>query len=139
MNRDRLDWAHMTRASRVMLVTYPIFLLWLGLNYVITPEDRLTSSSVVFQTASEMFRMPLWGTVFLAVMLLQVAALCVHSRTLYQVALCVMFGIMLTWFTVFAVSVFQADASPGAPAWPFLAMAATIASWLSLDYQEAQP
>lgn len=128
----------MTKASQIMLPTYPIVCSWLGLTYCFTSTEKLVHASPVFLTANTMFPMRGWGVLFLIVSGTQFHALFLQRRLIYMVTLCLMLGMMMVWFIVFVVAVFQVDASPAAPAWPALGMAACVASLRSLSYQEVQ-
>lgn len=132
----RLDRAHVTRASQVMLPTYVGFFAVIGLNDLITPDQRLAASPVL-SYAGHVMPLPAWGGVFLTAALLMLLALFSNARKLYQYALLVCALSMAVWTVVDVFAAVRSQATWGGWAYPALVVAACVASYRSLNTREA--
>lgn len=130
-----LDRAHVTTASRIMLPTYPAFAGGLGINFLIRGHD-LTRAGVFYDVADTMAPLEVWGLVFLAVAVVQVAALISHRRFVYQSGLALMVGVMSVWAVVGLMAAMLEVGSYTAPLWPGFVVVACIASFRSLNAGE---
>jgi hypothetical protein len=126
----------MTVASRLMLPCYVVTFCWIGLNYLVTAKTRLTESPTL-RYADSVVDLRALGLLLTVSGLLMLGALLTRRReparyTLILAGIC--FGIL---FTIFAVATIQSEASPSAPAWPFLGLCACTASYRSITRYEA--
>lgn len=126
---------HVTAASRIMLPTYPVFLLVVGLNLTFTSDARLLASPGL-SYAARSFDLTFWGIGFLTVALVLAAALLVHRRHWYQVGLGVAISWLLIWTGVLALAALNGGASPTAWVWPAFIARACWASLVSLEVGE---
>lgn len=128
---DDLTPESVTTASRLMLPAYPLLAAIIGINYLLTSDDRLLESPV-FRVADNLLPMAAWGAFFLAISAAQVGALLVQRRWAYIVTLSCMTAGMLVWGSIFAVAAVYGEASPSAWAWPVFTATACWASIRSL-------
>lgn len=122
---------NVTAASRIMLPVYVIAFCWIGLGWMLDNPHQLTEAPAL-RYADQLLPIDWWGALLTAAGLLIAGALASHNRTLCRYALWVAAIAMSVFVLVFAGAALFADASPGAPAWPFLTAAACIASEQSL-------
>jgi heme/copper-type cytochrome/quinol oxidase subunit 3 len=125
----------MTVASRLMLPCYVVTFVWIGLNYLITAKARLIESPTL-RYVDTVIDLRALGILLTVSGVLMAAALITRRRdparyTLILAGIC--FGIL---FLVFSVATFQSEASPSAPAWPFLGLCACTASYRSITRYE---
>lgn len=130
-----LNRATITVASRIMLPTYVAFFGVLGLNYLVTPTDRLTASPSLAY-ANSVMPLPSWGGAFLGVSILMAGALTSGRRTLYRFGLLFCALTMTVWTGVNIAAVFATQASPAGWDWPLLVVCACVATYRSLSILE---
>lgn len=130
-----LDREHITVASRIMLPTYVVLFLGLGLGSTVTPMHRLLATPF-FRYADHLMSMRAWGALFIACGLLMLTALIKGNRTLYRWALLVCGLSMLVWAVVALVGVWFQPISFSAWLWPAFAAACTWATNKSLERGE---
>lgn len=131
LKKDRV-----TVASRVMLPTYALAFLLLGLNYLITPVNRLSQSPGLKFADGEVMPIQLWGVLFLISGVLSTLALFIHRRDIFRFALYLGRIVLAIWVVIFLLAALFSDASPTAAIWPWIAMRACKASELSLRKEE---
>lgn len=127
MRDERLDRAHMTSASAVMLPFYPIFCL--GYPSTILLDPRAAHLPAFEGIAGAL---PMWTLTWYGVGVLMLAALALHTRMAYAFALGVLFAVMCVWFGVFAYAAANADGAWTTVWWPTLGATAAIASLRSV-------
>lgn len=131
-----LTRANVTAASRITLPFYVVFYGVTGLNYLLTPRDRLLETPAL-SYADRVMPLPAWGGLFLIAALLMAAALVTGHRGLFRYAL-LLCGLSMTVWTVLTIAAaFGSSTSPGAWVYPALAVVGCIASYRSLTAGEA--
>jgi peptidoglycan/LPS O-acetylase OafA/YrhL len=130
-----LDRANMTVASRIMLPAYVVAFSWIGLNWLITPLERLTESPGL-RYLDMNFGLRALGLCLILAGLLIAVALATKRRDMARYALTLAgigFALLLA---AFLLAPFFSDTSPSAGAWPFLGLAACRASYKSVTVHE---
>jgi hypothetical protein len=130
-----LTWDTVTVASRVMLRTYPVFNGTYGLALLLTPLPDLLAVPA-YRTASHFLPMQTWALAFLAVALVQLAALVIHRRAGYIFALGLMVVLCGAWTLLFTYGAIRMTNPWTAPPFPLLAACAAYASLKSLAARE---
>lgn len=122
-----LDRAHMTAAEAITLRLYPAAYTVLGVIFLIQDPERTSAPS--FAAAKMVLPMKGWALVFIALALVEVAALLWHHRRLYVYALTVGAGIAAFWMALAVASAaFSTLASFSGSVWVAIATGAQIAS-----------
>lgn len=124
-----------TIASRLMLPVYMVVSGYIGLCYILSPDERLQGASL----AVARLLLPMWAWGLLALVLAGgvLVAILSHSRGVAVVALCMGAAAYLVWACFYAISIWvDPAASYVSPIWPLLASAAHVASALSLSWRE---
>lgn len=129
-----LDRAHVTAASRVMLPTYVVFFLLLGLNYLTAEQVALANPALAF--ANDVMPLPIWGGLFVFCAFVMFAALLTKRRTLYRWALRMCGISMVFWALVIAWASLVGDATPLAAAWAGFVSMCCLATDRSLAARE---
>lgn len=130
-----LDRQNITVASRVMLPTYAAFFTAVGLNYLLTPLDRLLNSPGLAYCHA-LVSLRVWGVVFLGAAVVMSAALIRHHRTAFRFAL-ILCGLSMSLFAVALVfAYFRGEATPTGWVYPAFIIAACVASYRSLTVGE---
>lgn len=130
-----LDRTHVTVASRVMLPTYPLFFTAFGLTLLLTPRPVMQATPS-FRYAANIMPLHTWGTLLVAVALLQTVALLINRREWFMGSLGVALASMLVWTAVFTLAAIYGGAPWSAPVWPGFVAIGCWASLRSLSTRE---
>lgn len=127
----------MTLASRIMLPAYVVVATYIGVGYLLAPEQRLQGPAL--RVARRLLPMDIWGLLAIALAAVVVLAVLTQRRQLVIIALCVGAVAYEFWCVFYAISVIRdPSASPITPIWPFGWGIAHIASAVSLSRDEVQ-
>ena len=126
-----LTRANVTAASRVMLPVYVITFCWIGGSWAFTDEGRLIKTPAL-EYANAVLPLPFWGVLLVWTGLLILGAILSGRRDFCRLALWVGLVVMGVFCALFTFAAAYGQASPSAPAWPFIIAAACFASDRSL-------
>jgi hypothetical protein len=132
-----LDKQNMTVASRIMLPAYVLVFGWVGLNWLVTPLDRLHESPGL-QFLDLMVNLRGVGLVLVIAGALIALALATTRRDMARYALILAGTCMSLLLVAFLIAPFFSSASPSAGAWPFLGVCACLASYRSVTVYEVR-
>lgn len=133
---DDLSRESITIASRLMIPSYAVFFAAVGVNFLITPTDRLFATPGLRYVQTTGGGIRLYGVMFLVVSAILVAALLLRRRDPCLYALYVGALSMALWaFLQLAAALFS-QASPSGWCWPGLVCAACVATSRSLRRRE---
>ncbi len=127
-----LNRKSITIASRVMLPTYILFALVVGVIYILDPNGSLGNSPAL-RYQNEVLPWPVWGGVLVAEGLAMAVAWFVsHRRMVFAFVLAMYAVTMLLLSVTNLVGIIVASATPLAPLYPFFIAVASTASIASL-------
>jgi hypothetical protein len=90
-----LDWAHVNRASRITLPTYPALFATVGT--LLIGQNPSRTSNDAFDVAKVVAPLWLWGLGFLVIAAVELVALVTKRRVTYMRALYVGAGVAAFW------------------------------------------
>lgn len=134
-----LTRATVTVASRIMLPTYVLLVVALGLIYLLDPLDNLRGvPALAFPRLVVGGSMAPWGLIFLSIGAVMGSAFATHSRIWFCFGLCLCAVTFFLWAGMYVVSlVIDPDTSLTAPLYPLFVSTACAASTFSLLAREA--
>lgn len=94
-----------TASSQLMLPTYPVFALVVGLSYVLGDPSR--TASPAFDYVRDIMPIAWWGCMFIAISAGMTTALLLHHRRVMVAALCFALGCYSMWVVGYMCSLFN--------------------------------